>query len=649
MCLWLPNWPSQRVFVAKLLADASIESSLTSDLESPEQQPPSERVPLENAFRANSAATSTDSARTATGPVILYRTDSRRGQIVAVANQTARAAGVLPQMPLSQCGSLCPDALVREHDPQADLEALIQLAEAAQCFSPMVSLESIDADSWAGRSLHEPQAIYLDITGIPELFGGEREFAKHVQSWLWQRKLVAAIAIANQVGQAWGLANYVHRHLMAGRLHAFELGLSSLTQDSDANLSSAYQSIYIHPSNQSFQDVESMQDDENQKVLMKLPIESLRLDLATCSKLHRLGIRRVDQLMQLPRSGLPSRFGEHLLKRIDQFLGREPETLQTLHSRPELEIEDIFEFPLPDKEAVRNRIANQIRKLCQRLETLGHGATRVVCRVALEKNAFDIDEAISADSNHAKAPRRDQQSQQPMLASLLQIGLFQPSQDYEHLMWLLQTQIDSPAFRLGGSYWAKGVRTQITLSAPMVWSQTSLFDSESNKYRDTIAKFIDNVSVRLGREKVVTPATKPNPLPEATFSWRPMTGWRKDGNKQEVKRKLRRPPRRDYQSGDIVTSPTKHQVWRRPSMLLRTPVKLKITEFGEHGKPSIVCYPRSNVRVVNITGPERVESGWWSGESQRRDYYRLTLENGVWIWVYLDLKDRVWFHHGIMD
>ncbi len=619
MCLWLPNWPSQRVFVAKQQAEASQDATAASGH--------------------------------AMGPVILYRTDSRRGQIVAAANQTARAAGVLPQMPLSQCGSLCPDALVLEHDPQADLEALVQLTESAQCFSPIVGLETLDADMWAGRSLHEPQSMYLDVTGIPDLFGGEFTFAKSVQSWLLARGLVAAISIANQVGQAWGLANYVHRHFMIGRLQAMESGAFSGVDESKADQSNAnesnadtqmaYQTICIHP-------VDSDANDER-SVLNKLPIESLRMDLATCSKLHRLGIRRIDQLRQLPRSGLPSRFGEQLLKRIDQLLGIESETIPTLHSRPELEMDDTFEFPLPEKEAVRDRIAEQVAQLCRRLETIGHGATRLVCRVALEKNAFDVDEAMPLDSSRPKDQNAATNVKQPALASMLQIGLYQPSNDHEHLMWLLQSQLDSPAFRLGGSYWAKGIRTQVTLSAPMVWSQASLFDSEFTKHRDSIAKFIDNVSVRLGRENVVTPVTKQNPLPEATFTWRPMTGWRKDGGKQEVKRKLRRPPRRDYQSGDIVTGPTKQHVWRRPTMLFRVPVKLKVTELGEHGRPSIVCYPRSNVRVVDITGPERVESGWWSGGSQRRDYYRLILENGIWLWVFQDLKDRVWFLHGIMD
>ena len=619
MCIWLPNWPSQRVFVAKQQAEASPES--------------------------------TGACVHAMGPVILYRTDSRRGQIVAAANQTARAAGVLPQMPLSQCGSLCPDALVHEHDPQADLEALVQLAESAQCFSPIVGLETLDADMWAGRSIHEPQSLYLDVTGIPNLFGGELAFAQNVQSWLVARGLVAAISIANQVGQAWGLANYVHRHFMIGRLQSMESGLFSKpnqsTPDSlnatewNADLQMAHQSICIHP-------IESdAHDDENW--LAKLPIESLRIDLATCSKLHRLGIRRIDQLLQLPRSGLPSRFGEQLLKRMDQLLGIDSEMIQTLHSRPELEIDDMFEFPLPEKEAVRDRISEQVAQLCKRLETIGHGATRLVCRVALEKNAFDVDEAMPVESSQPQDPNMVTNVKQAALASMLQIGLYQPSNDHEHLMWLLQSQLDSPAFRLGGSYWAKGIRTQITLSAPMVWSQASLFDSEFTKHRDTIAKFIDNVSVRLGRENVVTPVTKQNPLPEATFSWRPMTGWRKDGGKQEVKRKLRRPPRRDYQSGDIVTGPTKQHVWRRPTMLLRVPSQLKVTELGEYGRPRIVCYPRSNVRVMDIAGPERVESGWWSCGSQRRDYYRLILENGVWLWVFQDLKDRGWFLHGIMD
>jgi protein ImuB len=593
MCIWLPNWPSQRASVAKRQAD----------------------LPK------------------AVGPIILFRRDSRRGNLVATANQTARRAGILPHMPLSQCGPLCPDATLIEYDPQSDVEALVQLAESAQCFSPIVGLESLDPDIWAGRSVHEPHSLLMDVTGVTELFQGEAEFTQAVHRWMLQRGFLAVIAIANQVGQAWALANYTYRNAIADKLLQMEAATPG-----DSAAAGDLASIIIHDN----------LNNESSAGIVNLPIEALRLDVSNCSKLHRLGIRRISQLTALPRSGLTSRFGEILLRRLDQTVGHQDEPIQSLHVTPELECDETLEFSTPHRDDVRNKIEAQIQCLARRLDSLGQGALRVVCRISLEQNAFDVDDAVFSVQDQSDSTTSLPKSKQT-LASVLQIGLFQPTSDAEHLMWLMQTQIDAPSFRLDGSYWAKGIRTQITLAAPLKWSQGSLFESESAKHRDAIAKFVDNVSVRLGRSSVLTPVSLPNPLPEATFAWRPMTGWRRDGQQQDSKRKLRRAPKRDYQSEEITIGPNKEDVWRRPTQLLATPLSLQVTEFSKLGTPQIVCYPRSNVSVMHCVGPERIESGWWHGATQRRDYYRVALENGVWLWCFLDQGTRSWFLHGIFD
>jgi protein ImuB len=600
MCIWLPNWPCQRAFVAKLQADPQPTNVAENSI--PQKEP--------------------------VGPILLYRRDPRRGNIVATANQMARQAGILPQMPLSQCGSLCPSATVVEHDPQRDIEALVQLAESAQCFSPIVGLESLDNQIWAGRSLHEPQSIYMDVTGISPLFDGEERLATEVIRWFRQRELIVTVAIANQIGQAWAKANYSFRTKVAQTLLQMELGQCN---DSEENIAQ-----------QQFLAINDDALEQQPRSLLPLPIEALRIDLATTAKLHRLGIRNLAQLSELPRASLPSRFGDGLLRRLDQFFGREEEPFQTICSTPELNVTESFEYATPDREDVLSRLQKQLQQLCSRLETLGHGALRVVCRVSLEKNALDMSSLPTSD-----APQDPSSHQQ--LASVLQVGLYIPSNDTNHLECLLRTQLESPACKIGGTYWAKGLATQITMSAPMVWQQNSLFEVESLKHRESIAKLIDNLSVRLGRENVVAPTILHNPLPELTYSWRPLTGWRKDGQQQEIKRKLGRAPKRDYQSEESAIGPKKEDAWRRPTRLLSPPLALNVTEFSNTGLPAIVRYPRANSNVRRCTGPERLESGWWEGTTQQRDYYRMELENGVWLWCFLDHRNKGWFLHGIFD
>ena len=52
---------------------------------------------------------------------------------------------------------------------------------------------------------------------------------------------------------------------------------------------------------------------------------------------------------------------------------------------------------------------------------------------------------------------------------------------------------------------------------------------------------------------------------------------------------------------------------------------------------------------MRVSGPERIESGWWRGGDAKRDYYRLTLATGAALWAFCDLKSGRWFLHGLFD
>ena len=46
------------------------------------------------------------------------------------------------------------------------------------------------------------------------------------------------------------------------------------------------------------------------------------------------------------------------------------------------------------------------------------------------------------------------------------------------------------------------------------------------------------------------------------------------------------------------------------------------------------------------SGPERIETGWWSGEDVQRDYYVVHMSNGQDLWIFLDLRNANWYLHG---
>ncbi len=206
VCVWLPNWPCQR---AKAIRRAELDQQ----------------------------------------PFVLQARDPRRGLRVMAADALARRHGIVPGMSISEAEGLANHVRILEYDAQEDLETLIELAEEAWQFSPLVGLEAMDETRWAGRALHQPQALLLDVTGIESFFGGPAGLIQQIETWLAAKGYRGVVAIGQSVGQAWAIAHY-------------------------ASDSSSKDFSLFDP----------------------LPIEALRLDIETVSLLHQLGIRTIGAL-----------------------------------------------------------------------------------------------------------------------------------------------------------------------------------------------------------------------------------------------------------------------------------------------------------------------------------------------------------------
>ncbi|HEY4974508.1 MAG TPA: hypothetical protein VII41_12925, partial [Steroidobacteraceae bacterium] len=48
-----------------------------------------------------------------------------------------------------------------------------------------------------------------------------------------------------------------------------------------------------------------------------------------------------------------------------------------------------------------------------------------------------------------------------------------------------------------------------------------------------------------------------------------------------------------------------------------------------------------------LSGPERIESGWWDGGDATRDYYVARAEDGARLWVFQDLAEGAWYLQGL--
>jgi len=558
-------------------------------------------------------------------PLVLSARDSRRGLIVVAACRTARSLGIRANISLSEAVGLGQrsqhELQVVEYDPQEDLDRLCQLAEEAQQFSPIVGLEPLDNKPWSGLTLSQPQGLMLDIRGLGSLFGSEENLALQIQQWLIGHGYQAIVGIADTVGAAWALSRYGWR--VHSQIHpqeeTQEPWFAPIIQPPQPPASSQSDSTTVAPQtlNSSYPSTANEPHKIHNQPSLRwyvepLPVEALRLPHPAVQKMQRLGVINIGDLLQLPRHSLASRLGDEVPTRIAQILGEIAETFAVWRPLPEYYLEQRLEYPTDRQDSLSELLRRMITNLTRKLRQQGEGALRIHCCMR----------AVEA------APR------------LLQLGLFRPTAEAEHLHALLAGQLER--------HWEEPasidqVTLQITLVEPLVWQQPELFDNDNHKHRQQLALFLDSLSSRLGRNQVLQPHIEGDPIPESTVSYRPWTGRRNTGEKQSTARKLA--ARWEQRSPE----PTPQDPLRRPLQLLSKPQHLSVTALAPDGEPAQFGYEGKLHRIMRCWGPERIESGWWRGPSQRRDYYRVETDRQQWWWIFRQIDTGEWLLHGIFD
>ncbi|MEO7725823.1 MAG: DNA polymerase Y family protein [Burkholderiales bacterium] len=190
------------------------------------------------------------------------------GTAVLVCNQPARALGVRPGMGVSAACALSAQLNYRLRDTAAETATLTVLAAWANQFTPNVSLEA-------------PRALLLDIEGSLRFFGGIRPLLETLRRGLDEIGYSATIACAPTATAALLLAR---------------AGIQKIV-----NCKRALEAA-----------------------VPALPLAALECDARTAQTLHAVGVRKVGDLMALPRDGLARRCGQPLLDTVDRALGKLP-------------------------------------------------------------------------------------------------------------------------------------------------------------------------------------------------------------------------------------------------------------------------------------------------------------------------------------
>lgn len=546
LCVWFPNWPIQRLVT---------------------QQP-----------------------KLRCQQVVLFQRDSRRGQLVSAASPLARRSGICPGMPLSEAKSLLRRGsdkhfFLLEHDLKQDTQAIEQLCQSLESFSPIVGLETIQPQDF--KKGHRPNSLLLDITGLAHLFGDEAQLARLLLKQLDSQGYLARAAVADTVGAAWAAA-----HFLADRYFR------------------EHQQPLILPAG-------------DPQPLQQLPVAALRLDDPVVDTLHQLGIQRLSQLLQLSRNDLAMRFGNAIHLRLDQLLGNTPEPVIALRPPAKFTAEQLLEYPTRHRETIEVIISRLIQQLCRQLRSQQQGALQ--WKIRLQCNTAPIDFSISLFQ-----PSTSLDEIMPLVEMQLET-IFQSPMRQGKKRKLVRFEVNE-------------ICVTIVSHVLLVQQQRDLFDESPRLNKQSLSHLINRLASRLGTENVVYPTLQSGAQPEYSYRLKPLVDARRQHHRKTAQPKtgshrLARPIRLCHPPIPIETAPCLAQP-SPPKDPNHSPLR------DLHPPPNAIIIEKTSYQVRQTWGPERIETGWWRGPTVRRDYWRIAVHTGQQFWIYRDLRQNRWWLHG---
>jgi protein ImuB len=509
--------------------------------------------------RARREARTATPLLTARRPLVTFT--SQNGALrLAAACPRARVAGLAPGMMLADARAMLPELQVQAHAPAADARLLEEIAAWCERYTPYVAIDR-------SHPHDRGEALWLDVTGCAHLFGGEAALLDDLLARLARWGLAAEAAIADTPGAAWAVA----RH---GRTEGRVVPPGGTV-------------VAIAP----------------------LPVEALRLEPDMAGMLRRLGLLRVEQLHPLPRAALTARFGESLVMRLDQALGRIEEPISPRKPRLAHRAALNLAEPIGHREGLDALTRRLLDELCTGLEIANLGARHL-------QLAF-----LRVDNSSVG----------------VEIGTSRPCRDARGLFRLFGEKLDQvdPGFGIERAV-LDAVVVEPLLPEPIAWRAMGAGDLD--QARD-LAPLVDRLSNRLGDAAVIRLAVRQSHIPERAQHMVPAA--RGDAQATFLQR----------QSYGLAPS--------RPLRLLSRPEPIEAMAPLPDEPPLLFRWRRVLHKVARVAGPERLSPEWWRTPDAdpnvaTRDYFAVEDTDGGRFWLFregLYLADAPrlprWYLHGL--
>jgi len=365
----------------------------------------------------------------AAGPLAVH--DSVRGQArLLQVNPLARQHGARSGQSLSQALAVLPQLQSRPRCRRAESRMLDQMALMAYQHSHQVSLAP-------------PDTVLLEVGGSRRLRGGLGPLLDRLRDEALSSGLQLRIGLAPAASAACLLARYDQK---AGDLTAM------------------------------------------QQAIGELATEHLMLKPDQRKAVHDCGLRRVSELIALPRAERARRFGAALNRHLDELHGDLSTPLAQWHPPEAFELRLELPVPTARSDALMFVFNRALDTLGRWLEVRDQGLNRLNIRLAREDGGP---------------------------ASAFDIGLARPGFDQDRLLELIQLKLDG--LKLAGDIDA--IKLDADSTAERRPAQSDLLDGTNRS--DAWPALLDRLSARLGESGLSSLAPTADHRPEHAWTWVP--------------------------------------------------------------------------------------------------------------------------------
>lgn len=315
-----------------------------------------------------------------------------------------------------------------------------------------------------------------------------------------------------------------------------------------------------------------------QALLDEAPVWMLGPGREHWEALQGMGLHRLADLRTLPRAGLARRFGEPLLAGLDRARGDAPDPRE----------------PIAAPAAFEGRL--ELFARADSTEQVLHGADVLLARLIAWAQARRSRIAAFTLRMQHEARHRDAGPQHTDLA----IELAEPAADAAQLRLLLRERLarcplPAPTLEL-----RLHCRHLVQAEAP----SGDLFPTRQGQH-EGLARLLERLRARLGDAQVQCLQPVADHRPEQASRLQPT------------------PPQAVAAPPAMIRPAT--LPLHRPAWLLPAPQPL-----AERG-----ALPLLEGRALQIvSGPERIEAGWWEAELATRDYFIARADDGALVWIY---------------